>query len=381
MDRSKYTYRINWIIAAILLVEIVFWSIAFVVQKKVDFSSGGAVDHILFKSPKVLYWLGLIGVFILVLLYKIWKHNKYVGTLSERIASTFLKPVSNSKTIIRFFLLRNAFVFLVIALAQPIYGKKKVSGTSESLELVVCLDISNSMNTMDISKDISRLGVAKRALIQLVNNLHGEKVGLCLFANNAFVHLPLTRDYPAAKLFIQDIETNLIQSQGTNVAEAISISREMFTKDKTTKAIVLITDGENHEEDPTEVLASLKKDQIQFSVLGIGTTKGGPVPKNPYRPELGYKTNAVGMTVVSKLDKRFLDKIAAKGGGQAFVSSDEFPNLSALLTEIKAMKRTKIDNFDFEIKQERYQIPLSISLLFWVMFLIYSRLERKTRIA
>lgn len=377
MDRIKFKYRINWVLATILLFELIFWSIAFVINEKVDFTSGGAVDHIMFKLPGVLKLLFLLVPLVAIFIYKLWKHNKQVGALSERMTSTFLRPVSTSKIFIQFFLIRNVFVFLVFAMAQPIYGKKKVSGTSESLELVICLDISNSMNTMDISDEISRLGVAKRALIQLVNNLHGEKVGLCLFANNAFVHLPLTRDYPAAKLFIQDIETNLIQSQGTNISEAISVSRDMFTKDKTTKAIVLITDGENHEQDPTEVLNDIKTDQIQFSVLGIGTTKGGPVPKNPYRPELGYKTNAMGMTVVSKLDKKFLDKIAAKGGGQAFVSSDEFPNLSALLTELKSMKRTKIDNFDFEIKQERYQLPLAIALFAWLAYLIYSRLEKK----
>lgn len=377
MYKNRYTYRLSWLIGVSLIVEILFWSIAFIVKEKVHFSSEGSVDHILFRNPTVFYLMFVLMPLYALFFYRTWRHNFQLKDVSKKIAQTYLNPVKTSGAFFRFFLMRNAFVFLIIAMAQPIYGKKKVSGTSESLELVVCLDISNSMNTLDISNDISRLGVAKRALIQLINNLHGEKVGLCLFANNAFVHLPLTRDYPAAKLFVQDIETHLIQSQGTNIADAITVSREMFTKEKTTKAILLITDGENHETDPTEALQKLKEEHIQFSVLGIGTTKGGPVPKNPYRPELGYKSNAMGMTVVSKLNKPFLEKIAAKGGGQSFISSDEFPNLSALLTDLKAMKRTKIDNFEFEIKQERYQIPLVIAILFWLGYLFMTGSQTK----
>jgi Ca-activated chloride channel family protein len=273
----------------------------------------------------------------------------------------------------RYFLFRNAFVLLIIAVALPIFGKKKVSGTSETLELVVALDISNSMNTCDISANTSRLEISKRALIQLVNNLHGEKIGICLFANNAFVQLPLTRDYSAAKLFIQDIESGMISSQGTNINEALIVSNEMFSKEKTTKGIIMVTDGENHEESPDEILAEIKSSKVQLSILGIGTKRGGLIPKNPNRPELGYKTDAIGKSVVSKLNESFLQKLAQKGGGKASVSSSEFPNLSALLTQINQMKRTKIDNLEFDIKEERYQIPLFLSLVFWFAYLLWSK--------
>jgi Ca-activated chloride channel family protein len=229
------------------------------------------------------------------------------------------------------------------------------------------------MNTCDISANTSRLEISKRALIQLVNNLHGEKIGICLFANNAFVQLPLTRDYSAAKLFIQDIESGMISSQGTNINEALIVSNEMFSKEKTTKGIIMVTDGENHEESPDEILAEIKSSKVQLSILGIGTKRGGLIPKNPNRPELGYKTDAIGKSVVSKLNESFLQKLAQKGGGKASVSSSEFPNLSALLTQINQMKRTKIDNLEFDIKEERYQIPLFLSLVFWFAYLLWSK--------
>lgn len=327
----------------------------------------------MYKSPEALYLLiGLIPI-IGAYLYSILKHNDNANRVNTRVMQSLLHPVSSFSSFIRYFLFRNAFVLLVIAVSLPIFGKKKVSGTSETLELVVALDVSNSMNTCDISTEISRLEISKRALIQLVNNLHGEKIGICLFANNAFVQLPLTRDYSAAKLFIADIESNMISSQGTNINQALHVSKDMFSKEKTTKGIIMVTDGENHEENPDEVLQEIKTSKIQLSILGIGTKRGGLIPKNPNRPELGYKTNAVGKSVVSKLNEPLLQKLAQKGGGKASVSSSEFPNLSALLTQINQMKRTKIDNLEFDIKEERYQLPLFLSLVFWLAYLLWSK--------
>lgn len=373
MTDPKFTYRLKWIVASVLLLEILFWSVYYVVLTVFTTAfSTGSVDHVLFKYPNVLKLLLLLIPIIGIFLYSIVNHNRRSRLSGNSALKSLFQPVSTTKTFVKYFLFRNAFVFLILALAQPIYGKKKVAGTSESLELVIALDISNSMNCRDISPEISRLEIAKRALTQLVNNLHGEKIGVTLFANSAFVQLPLTRDYPAAKLFIQEIESEMITSQGTNIAEALEVSAEMFSKEITTKGIILVTDGENHERNPDEILSKIKDAKIQLSVLGIGTTKGGLVPKNPKRPEIGYKSDALGKTVVSKLNTSFLQSIAQKGGGKSTVTSDEFPNLSALLTQINQMKRTKIETLEFDIKQERYQIPLFLSLLFWMTLILWS---------
>ena len=373
MTNPKFTYRLQWIVVSVLLLEIIFWSAYFMIlQIFTSAYSPGKVDHVLYKHPEVFRLLYILIPIIGVYFYSIFNHNKTSKLRGKSALKSLFQPVSTLKSFIKYFLFRNAFVFLIIALAQPIYGKKKVAGTSESLELVIALDISNSMNCRDISPEISRLEIAKRALIQLVNNLHGEKIGVTLFANSAFVQLPLTRDYSAAKLFIQEIESGMISSQGTNIAEALEVSSEMFSKEITTKGIILVTDGENHERNPDEILTKIKNSKIQLSVLGIGTTKGGLIPKNPKRPELGYKSDALGKTVVTKLNPNFVQSIAQKGGGKSSVSSNEFPNLSALLTQINQMKRTKIDTLEFDIKQERYQIPLFLSLIFWMTLILWS---------
>jgi Ca-activated chloride channel family protein len=206
-----------------------------------------------------------------------------------------------------------------------------------------------------------------------VNNLHGEKIGICVFAGGSFVQLPLTSDYSAAKMFITEIETDMISNQGTNVASALRTSVDMFSPDKTSKGIILVTDGENHEEDPKDVLKEIKEKKIHLSAFGIGTTTGGPVPVNPHRPELGYKTTAAGRTVVSKVNPQFISSIASEAGGSATMSSDPFPDLSQLLTEINQMKRTKVRDLQFDIQENRYQIPLFAAIIFWCLFLIGSK--------
>ncbi len=372
MNKSNFTYRFQLIFILIILWEVIFWgAYTFIIGNIGQSSLAG--DRVMYKNPEAFNLLFLFAIILGVFIYKTWRHNQQVKNINERVLASYMQPVSSTSRFLRFFFLRNTIVFLIIALAQPIYGKKTVSGTTESLELVVALDISNSMNTRDISKELSRLDISKRALVQLINNLHGEKIGIVLFANSAFVQLPLTRDYSAAKLFIQDIDSRMITSQGTNIAEALFVSKEMFSKEKTTKGIILVTDGENHEENPDEILKEIKESKIQLSVLGIGTKKGGLIPKNPHRPELGYKTNAIGKTIVSKLNPRFINEIASKGGGFANISSSEFPNLSGLLTQINQMKRTKIDNLEFDVKEEQFQIPLFIAIISWLLYILWSK--------
>ena len=374
MNNEKYTYRLQLIVTGILVWELLFWGMYFLLINAFGFfSSGNSSEKLIYRNPEALHALfGLVPI-VGVYIYNTLQNNRLAAKSSPSVVRSFLHPVSSMNSFMKYFFLRNAFVLLIIALAQPVFGTKKVAGTTESLELVIALDISNSMNAMDISDKISRLGIAKRAMVQLINNLHGEKIGICLFANSAFVQLPITGDYGAAKLFIEDIETSMISSQGTNIRQALEVSSEMFSEQKTTKGIILITDGENHEENPDNILKKIRESNMQLSVLGIGTKRGGLVPNNPDKPNSGYKTNAVGKTVLSRLNEPFIRNIAQKGGGKATISANEFPDLSALLTEISQMKRTKIDNLEFDVKQERYQIPLILSIAFWFGFLLWSK--------
>lgn len=383
MTKTRFTYRLGRMLLILLAWEVVFWCLYFVLVFSLGFFGDGKGDEILlYKHPDRFLWLGFIIPILLAFVFFIQRRNKRANALNERVREAYLRPVSEGYTLFKLIMFRNVIVFLVIAFAQPVFGKRKTEATVENLELVICLDVSNSMNTKDITDDMSRLDIAKRAMIQLVNNLRGERIGICLFANDALVQLPITKDYGAAKLFINEIETDLVSSQGTNIKAALEVSRKMFSKDRTAKGIIMVTDGENHEQNPDKVLKKIRESKIQLSVLGIGTKKGGLVPVNPRRPDLGYKKTATGRSVVSKVNPKMIESIAAKAGGKASLSADEFPDLSALLTQINRMKRTKIDNFEFDIRTERYQIPLVFALVSWLIYLLWSedlssRLNRK----
>jgi len=369
MTKKQATYRLKWLALAILLTEVGFVLLLFSTKDLLNliFASKDAVEYTKEAFLQVYWYSILIPVAVL---FHAWRYNNRLQKFDQSLLKNIFKPVSSSLYFFRYLTLRAAFYFLVIAMAQPASGSKKTKGTKEALELVVCIDVSNSMNVKDISPEKSRLDITKRALSQLINQLHGERIGISIFANSAFVQLPVTRDYGAAKLFIQDIETNMVSNQGTNVKAALEVASTMFSPEKTAKGILLITDGENHEEDPTDIFQKLKEAKVQVLIMGIGTTNGGLIPNDPNRPELGYKKNAMGATVQSKLNKSFLNKLAQKAGTDLLIADDEFPDLSPLLTEINHMKRVKIDNLEFEIKEERYQVPLFIGLALWLTFIL-----------
>ncbi|MBI1837511.1 MAG: VWA domain-containing protein [Flavobacteriia bacterium] len=365
-----------------LIVSVVMWEIISSVMFTLLFSllgyeSDSKEDHLVFKYPSLLVLEGVVLPIIALFIFSIYKTNKLTNSVAPIIRKTLFNENSFVKLIAKYVLFRLILTTLIIAIAQPFYGAKKIKGTKESLELVVALDISNSMNTKDIDKKMSRLEISKRALIQLINNLHGEKLGISIFAGSAYVQLPMTSDYSAAKLFVNEIETGMISNQGTNVSEAIRISMKMFSKAKIGKGIILVTDGENHEADPEIVYEALLDQDIQLCVLGIGSNQGGLVPNNPFRPELGYKQDAQGNPIVSKIDKTFIKYLANKASGFAVITSNAYPNLTAIMQKINSMKRKKVDEIEFNVEQSRYQIPLFISLCFWLIYLIGFRNHKR----
>lgn len=370
MTKTTDTYPIVKLIRTLLICEVVFWIVFYLLIQSLGFliPLSGSQFGFQFAKPQYFYLLILLLPFLYVFILSVKRKNQIDSNLSQFSKRKFPQG-SIFWSIIRFFLLRSAFVFLIVALAQPIYGRKKVKGTVKSMELVVCLDVSNSMNTQDIEQT-SRLEVAKRSLNALISSLSGEKIGLCLFAGNAYVQLPLTTDYSAAKLFVNDVNTNYVSSQGTNIPDALSTATSMFSKEKVTKAILIVTDGENHEEERSEIYNEIIEKEIQVCALGIGTELGGPVPEDAYNPGNGYRKDASGQNVVSKLNPSFVKQIASKTNGYAMVTSEPYPDLQTILTQINQMKRTKLRDLEFDIQESRYQLPLLISFLCWLFWLI-----------
>lgn len=374
MDKPTYTYRIRVILAGILAWETIFWTLFFALLWILGyFNPSGHGVQLAFRHASALWLIALVPLCIGIFLWLLHWKNKRFRTLGDvRIQGVLLQPVSAMQVFLKFFFFRNTFVFIILAMANPVFGTRKVSGTVESMELVLVLDISNSMNVRDIQPETSRLAIARRAMIQLINHLHGEKIGIVVFAGSAYIQLPMTSDYEAAKMFINEIETDMISRQGTNIAQAFDVAAHVFTQEETSKAIILVTDGEDHEGGIETSWPPLKDRGVQLAILGLGTTTGGLVPNNPDKPELGYKTDSRGTPIHSRLNNRLVAEIAQKTGAFSMISQQAYPDLSGLLTQINHLERSKIDNFEFEVKESRYRLPLFLAVLSLILSVLWT---------
>jgi Ca-activated chloride channel family protein len=374
MHKDKFTYDIKkfWLLSfafeiffAVILISLIFALDFFKTKEDTE-------NQLLVEYPSAFYLLLLLPIYYFLQYRALRRRNSMVSLLANpNLQSYLFQPVSTSKIIIEFLLFRSILVFVILALASPIFGKKKQNTLASNLELVICLDVSNSMNTKD-ADGASRLEASKRALGQLVNKLSGERIGICVFAGSAFVQLPLTMDYHAAKLFVQEIETDMVSSQGTNINEALKVSNEMFTKLKTSKGIFMLTDGEDHIGLEDSILGVLRDKKVEISILGIGSENGGPVPIDTKRPGLGYKKNTNGEQVISKLNQGFIKSLAEQLNGSASVTNQAFPNVNEVLTEINQMKKGNSRNLEIEISESWYQVPLFMALLSFMVLFIYS---------
>lgn len=370
---TKGNYQYNWkaLLVGALIWESIFWSTTFVCLYLVGFLDPlKSAGNFSFKTP-TNFWLILCLIPLTCLyFYGIWKRNNQTKNIQSSALQTILMPISSMHSFLRYFFYRNTLILLIFAMAQPVWGKQKLKAKTTNNELVICIDVSNSMNTRDIDKQISRLDISKRAVNQFINQLKGEKIGIAVFAGAAYVQLPLTTDYAAAKLFVNEITTDMVSAQGTNISAALRIADAMFTlSSDASKSILLITDGENHEENPTDELMRLKDKNIQVNVLGIGTKLGGPVPRDGDRPEMGYKTDGKGKIILSKVNPKLIQAIAQQANGFATISDNPFPDLNGLLTEINQIKHNSDAEIEIEVMENHYQIPLFAALVFWILFL------------
>jgi Ca-activated chloride channel family protein len=368
LNKHKYSPAFKRNLIFLLIVEALLWGLFFLGHNLINETHKG---EFIYKREAAFYLHFLTLPIYLMFLLPLFRWEKNMREVPLHLHKTFFKGLNIKQKTIRFLLFRSALFLLIIALAQPLFGTRKASIRAKSTEIVLALDVSNSMNTMDIESNISRLSIAKRATIQLINELKGERLGILIFAGNAFVQLPITKDYEAAKLFVNEIDTKMISNQGTNFEAAIEQSRQMFSKNNDTKSILMITDGENHEEFPESVLENLPDDEIFFAVVGIGTREGGLIPQDLDRPELGYKLDETGRAVVSKMDVKLVRKMAEKAEGVALICDYPFPNLSELLTEINQINKGKLRDLSLDIKRNHYHWPLMAGCILWILGLFW----------
>lgn len=270
-----------------------------------------------FEDPAYLYLLIIIPILIVIRILGLKKRKLQLKKFGDiKLLQNLMPDVSSVRRGIKFWLMIVALALIVIMLARPQMGTKISQEQRQGIEVILALDISNSMKAEDVVP--SRLDKSKMLIENLVDNFTNDKVGLVVFAGDAFVQLPITSDYVSAKMFLQNIDPSLIAAQGTNLREAIELSSRSFTKqDKLGRAIIVITDGEDHEGGAVEAAKKAKNAGMRVFVLGVGSPKGAPIPTG----DGGYMKDNTGQEVMSALNEDMCKQIAEAGGG-AYIHVD-----------------------------------------------------------
>jgi Ca-activated chloride channel family protein len=265
-----------------------------------------------FEDPQYLYLLLVIPVLALFRLLAVRSRRKHLKRFGDIALLKQLMPdVSRWRPGVKFWLLQAALALLIIMLARPQMGTKISHEKRTGIETIIAIDISNSMLAEDVTP--SRLDRSKMLVENLVDKFNNDKIGLIVFAGDAFVQLPITSDFVSAKMFLSNIDPSMMVSQGTDIARAVEMATHSFTQDKEVgKAIIVITDGEDHEGGATEAASAAKDAGMRVYVLGVGSPKGSPIPV----PGTGdYMKDRNGETVMSALNEQMCREVAQAGGG------------------------------------------------------------------
>ncbi|MDO4736787.1 MAG: VWA domain-containing protein, partial [Bacteroidia bacterium] len=327
-----------------------------------------------FADAQYLLLILLIPFFFGVYAFHKKMRRKQIEKLGDMQLMEKLMPYrSKAKGWVKLTFFSLAWFFFVIGMARPQMGARIKETQRSGAEIMIALDVSNSMLAEDYTPN--RLERAKLAISRIVDKLQGDRIGLIVFAGQSFVQLPITTDYVSAKIFLNTINNESVPVQGTALGEAISTAIKSFSTDANmhegNKAIILITDGENHEDDPVSVAKTAAELGIKVFCIGVGSADGKPIPMGDNGELLKDKD---GNIVVTKLDEKTLEQIAMAGQGAYIRASNSEFGLNPIVDELKELESKKYDSVVFEDFDEQYMYFFAIALFFLVLeFLVGSR--------
>ena len=325
-----------------------------------------------FANIEMLWWLVTIPVFVIG--YVVYTHRKR-RQLTEfgdsELMAQLMPDASKSRPVVKFGILMFALALLIVAVARPQYGQKEKSVRRQGCEVMVALDISNSMLAEDVSPN--RLDRAKQMLSKMMDGMVDDKVGLIVFAGEAFTQLPITCDYVSAKMFLNTISPSLIATQGTAIGAALQRAIVSFGEQESDagRAIILITDGENHEDDAIAAANKARELGIKVLVVGIGKPEGSPIPKPGTND---YFKDRSGQVVVSRLNEEMCQQIAQAGQGIYVRCDNTNTALRSLQKELEEVATAELETTVYADYNEQYQSFVLVALLLLVVeFFILSR--------
>lgn len=313
-----------------------------------------------FRFQHSMYLWGLAAVPVLILLflfYQHWRQQKLTGFAKAALLPELAPELSFNKHLFKFILLTLAFEMLVIGFANPQVGTKQEKVQRSGIDVFIALDVSNSMLSEDVKPN--RLLRAKNFISNFISELHNDRFGIILFAGRAYLQMPLTVDYGAARMYLKTISTNLIPTQGTNIAEAVNMARENFVQgENKSKALIVITDGEDNEGGVEEALAAAAKEGIKIFTIGVGTDNGGPIPMGS-----DFKRDESGNIVLTKMNQDMLRDLAAKGNGKYFQLGTGKDEISAIFKELGRVQSKKFEEMVFTSFDDKFQWCLAFAAI------------------
>ena len=370
INKKKYYFKTSNAIIGLIILELLFWITTFSIYQYLTLN----VTEFRFEHPNIL-WMLLIIILLNILWVrnKIWKKKAISNFAEINTLSKIFNGFSNNRSSLKFFTFRIAIGLLIIAASNPQYGENERTVVSKGIDIMVALDISKSMMAEDLVPDYNRLDIAKLAIGKLMNELRGDHVGIVVFAGEAYKQLPLTPDYQVAKLFLKSVGSDMISSQGTDIGNAIELCISSFSEDrKTNKAIVIISDGEDHEQMAIEAAKDASENGVVICTVGMGSEKGVPIPIIRNGRKVGIKKDQDELTVLTKLNEENLIQIAEAGNGTYTRTKGLNLDLRKILDRINKIEKTSLKKDRYSTYDDQFQwflIPgILLLLLDFVIF-------------
>lgn len=313
----------------------------------------------MFRFAQPIYFYLLLVIPVLVVLYLYFsrvrrKNMEKYGQLS--IISLLAPNVSHKRLNLKFILFCISYALVILALARPQFGSRIKEVKNKGVEIVVALDVSNSMLADDFHPN--RLSTAKLAISRLVDKLRDDRMGLVVFAGDAYTQLPITSDYEAARMFFSTINPNMVPQQGTALGKAIDLSVKSFSSTtKSSRVLIVISDGENHEDDPMAAAEEAKKSGIKIYTVGVGNPTGAPIPVDG-----GFLKDKDGNIVTTRLNEKMLQQISALTGGKYIRATGSNFGLSDILNDVRNMDKAEMKSFVYEDYDDQFQVLLVLAL-------------------
>lgn len=330
-----------------------------------------------FEHPEYLNLLWLLPLLVVVYwLYLRWKRKAARRLGDPKVIALLMPHKSGWRGHFKFFLHLLTLASILIAIANPQTGSQLEKVKRKGIDIVIALDVSNSMLAQDIKPN--RLDRAKQSISRLIDDLENDRIGMVVFAGNAYTQLPITTDYSAAKLMLSSVNTDMVPVQGTAIGKAVEMASSAFDIEKSGKAIIIITDGETHDEQALEKVEEAAENGIRVFTIGLGLAEGAPIPIYQNGTVTGFKKDRDGSTVITRLDETMLQQIANAGKGIYVRASNSQTGLNQIFDEINRLEQNSYDTQSFSDYEDRFQYFIGFALL--ILFINYIINERKSRL-